>query len=63
MESLGKNKNELMQQEHVIQNAHDVKMEKIKDAQRYYEQAMLGTMNLSLGIILVGSLLIRNLLS
>lgn len=63
MESLGKNKNELMQEEYVIQNAHGVKTEKIKDAQRYYEQAMLGTMNLSLGIILVGSLLIRNLLS
>ena len=63
MESLGKNKNELIQEEYVIQNAHDVKMEKIKDAERYYEQAMLGTMNLSLGIILVGSLLIRNLLS
>lgn len=63
MESLGKNKNELMQEEYVIQNAHNVKMEKIKDAERYYEQAMLGTMNLSLGIILVSSLVIRNLLS
>ena len=57
------NVNELMQEEYVIQNAHNVKMEKIKDAERYYEQAMLGTMNLSLGIILVSSLVIRNLLS
>tara|TARA_B100000508_G_C11436220_1_gene266165 strand:+ start:721 stop:918 length:198 start_codon:yes stop_codon:yes gene_type:complete len=62
MESLGKNKNQLMQEEYEINNTHHVKMQKIKDAEKYYQQAMLGTMNLSLGIVLLGSLLIRQIL-
>ena len=61
MESLGKN--ELVQQECNIQNTHETKMQKIKDAEKYYQQALLGTMNLTLGIILIGSLLINKILS
>ena len=34
MESLGKN--EFMQTECQIQNTHDTKMQKIKDAEKYY---------------------------
>lgn len=61
MESLGKN--EFVQQECNIQNTHDTKMQKIKDAEKYYQQALLGSMNLTLGIILIGSLLINKILS
>ena len=61
MESLGKN--ELTQTECQIQNTHDTKMQKIKDAEKYYQQAILGTMNLTFGIILIGSLLIKKVLS
>ena len=61
MESLGKN--EFVQQECNIQNTHDTKMQKIKDAEKYYQQAILGTMNLTFGVILIGSLLINKILS
>ena len=61
MESLGKN--ELTQTECQIQNTHDTKMQKIKDAEKYYQQALLGTMNLTLGIVLISSLLIKKILS
>ena len=61
MESLGKN--ELAQTECQIQNTHDTKMQKIKDAEKYYQQAILGTMNLTFGVILIGSLLINKILS
>lgn len=61
MESLGKN--ELTQTECQIQNTHDTKIQKIKDAEKYYQQALLGTMNLTLGIVLISSLLIKKILS
>ena len=61
MESLGKN--ELAQTECQIQNTHDTKIQKIKDAEKYYQQALLGTMNLTLGIVLISSLLIKKILS
>lgn len=61
MESLGKN--EFVQQECNIQDTHETKMQKIKDAEKYYQQALLGSMNLTLGIILIGSLLINKILS
>jgi hypothetical protein len=62
MEDLGKNHNNLIQEEYNIQNLHDIKNQKIKDAERYYEQAMLGTMNITLGIVFIGSLIIKNII-
>jgi len=62
MKDLGKSHNDLMQEEYNIQNLHDIKNQSIKDAKKYYEQAMLGTMNLTLGIIFIGSLIIKNIL-
>ena len=62
MEDLGKNHNNLIQEEYNIQNLHDIKNQKIRDAERYYEQAMLGTMNLTLGIVFIGSLIIKNII-
>ena len=45
-----------------IEKNHNIHDQNFKDQHKYYEQALLGTINLSIGIIFTGFLLFKKLI-
>tara|TARA_X000000950_G_scaffold246350_1_gene303787 strand:+ start:756 stop:944 length:189 start_codon:yes stop_codon:yes gene_type:complete len=55
-------KEDLENQENNLKRTHNIYDQKLKDQQKYYEQALLGTINLSIGIIFSSFLLFKKLI-
>mgnify|MGYP001498319770 CR=1 FL=1 len=55
-------KEDLENQENKLKRTHNIYDQKLKDQQKYYEQALLGTINLSIGIIFSSFLLFKKLI-
>ena len=55
-------KEDLENKENNIKKTHNIYDQKLKDQQKYYEQALLGTINLSIGIIFSSFLLFKKLI-
>tara|TARA_B100000035_G_C21008692_1_gene558572 strand:- start:1371 stop:1553 length:183 start_codon:yes stop_codon:yes gene_type:complete len=51
----------LNEQEKRIHEQHDIHEQQFKDKNKYYEQALLGTVNLSIGLVFASFLLFKKL--
>lgn len=54
-------KEDLENQETSLKKTHNIYDQQLKDQQKYYEQALLGTINLTIGIIFSSFLLFKKL--
>jgi len=52
----------LNEQEKKINEEHRIHDQQFKDQNRYYEQALLGTVNLSIGLVFASFLLFKKLI-
>jgi len=55
-------KEDLENQENNLKRTHNIYDQKLKEQQKYYEQALLGTINLSIGIVFSSFLLFKKLI-
>ena len=62
METQNLSKEDLEKQEKDIEKDHNIHDQNYKDQHKYYEQALLGTINLSIGIVFTSFLLFKKLI-